>query len=178
MIYRFVSSRPMSAPTTTKPAPTRVVFSRKSDLTLVSSDGVHFLVSSAMMSEASEVFDGMLAIPQPTTSSSRGTTITIDLPEDAETMEILLSWIYPSNRRPQLRTFAELAPLVLVARKYDVTLDALRSMLRTAPIIEPDPLLAYIFCVRHDFLQEGRAAGYSQERQCSQLVFTLSRTRG
>lgn len=61
-----------------------VVFSQKSDLTLVSSDGVHFRVHSVMLSEASEVFDAMLAIPQPQASIVDSEPPLVTLSEDAK----------------------------------------------------------------------------------------------
>lgn len=61
-----------------------VVFSKKSDLTLVSSDGTRFLVHSVIMSEASEVFANMFEMPQPTGASQE--TAEVVLAEDAETL--------------------------------------------------------------------------------------------
>lgn len=71
-----------------------VDFSRKSDFTLVSSDGVRFRVNSTMMSEASDVFDDMFNVPQPVTS---GEEKSATLSENAQTLNLLLSWIYPNN---------------------------------------------------------------------------------
>lgn len=136
--------------------PKIVVFSAQSDLTLVSSDDVHFQVHSIIMREASEVFATMLSMPQPTGSASEHATV--HLSEDSQALELLLAWIYPSDKRPILTTFSQLAPVLTVAKKYEVTVKMLRSLMVLPSIIEADPLAVYFFCVRHDFVEEGRIA--------------------
>lgn len=85
-----------------------IMFSKKSDLTLVSSDGVRFHVSSSMMSEASEIFEGMLGIPQPIDTSMTDERV-VKLEENAATLKLLLSWIYPHDNRPVIKSFGQLA---------------------------------------------------------------------
>lgn len=131
-----------------------ITFSRKSDLTLVSSDGVQFLVTASMMSEASEVFEGMLTVPQPPGSTSRS----VALADDAKALQLLLSWIYPQNNRPLLTFFHRLAPLLTVAKKYEVSVAVLRAMLVLPDILKANPFEIYVFCVRHNFEYEGREA--------------------
>jgi len=135
-----------------------VVFSRKSDLTLVSSDGVHFRVHSVMLSEASEVFETMLTIPQPRASTVDSEPPLVALSEDAETLTLLLSWIYPLRNRTSIHSFDQLARLFGVAQKYDVTMDTLCSMLTCPCILSPNPFLVYLMCVKHGAVEQGRIA--------------------
>lgn len=148
------SARKFAPAETTVDGVKTVTFSRKSDLTLVSSDDVHFLVSASMMTEASDVFEGMLTVPQPPGS----TTCVVTLAEDAGALRHLLSWIYPQNNRPIITSFEQLAPLLTVAKKYNVSVDVLRAMLVLPNILQAHPFEIYVFCVRHDFEYEGRQA--------------------
>ena len=116
--------------------PKLIKYSRKSDLTLISSDDVRFQVSFAMMSEASSVFDEMFSLPQPSkppTPTSPTTRTFSDVPEiqleeSSASLKLLLSWIYPVNDPPRLKTLQETGRLLLIARKYDITVQLLRSL--------------------------------------------------
>lgn len=134
-----------------------VVFSKKGDLTLISSDGTRFLVHSVIMSEASEVFANMFEMPQPAEASQKPAEVM--LAEDAQTLQLLLQWIYPlPSRSPPPGSLEEFSPLFAVAKKYDVTMVHLRAML-TEPFKNPEPALTiFLFCVYHNLLPEGRAA--------------------
>lgn len=135
--------------------PKIVTFSRKSDLTLISSDGVQFRVSKSALSEASDVFESMFAIPQPAAREDSS----IQLEEDSGTLELLLSWIYPSSTKHRVfSTYEQIIPLFFVARKYDVTLDAIRAMFVDPSILKSNPLGIYIFCMRTNLDPEWRAA--------------------
>jgi hypothetical protein len=102
----------------------------------------------------------MITLPQP--NDPTNTPATVTLTEDAETVLLLLRWVYPSNRRLVLpSSFLEYARLFAVARKYEVASDTLRPMLRqNLPLISPEPLEEYLFCALHDLVPEGRAAAH------------------
>lgn len=134
-----------------------VIFSKNSDLTLISSDGTSFLVHSVIMSEASDVFANMFKVPQPIWASQG--TAEVVLAEDAQTLQLLLQWIYPSpGRSPPPSSLEEFSPLFAVAKKYNVTMVHLRAMLME-PFKNPAPAFTvFLFCVCHNLLPEGRAA--------------------
>ena len=66
-----------------------MTFTRRSDLTLVSSDGVHFHVNSVVLSDASPIFADLFTIPQPA-SSDAGSTPEVAMSEATEELELLL----------------------------------------------------------------------------------------
>jgi hypothetical protein len=107
-----------------------------------------------MMSEASDVFDDMLTIPQPPGSITR----VVALAENSEALRLLLTWIYPQYQRPNTTSFFKLAPLLVVAKKYEVVVNILHAMLVLPAILKANPFEIYVFCVRHDFELEGRCA--------------------
>lgn len=130
-----------------------VVFSRQSsDLTLISSDNVYFQVHSIMMREASTPFAQLFD------ANTKHPPTVVLLEEDAQTLDLLLSWIYPSNERPIISSIRRLAPLFAVARKYDVAYNHLRSCLTLSAIVRPDPVAVYLLCLEHHLVKEGRVA--------------------
>jgi hypothetical protein len=137
-------------------ASTRVIaFSTRSDLTLVSTDRIQFRVHSITMSDASEVFARML---DQMISDPAHQTSTIELDEDSVALDLLLSWIHPCNRRVIPKSFDQLAPLLVVTKKYDITSGLLIAELGLPDILQPDPLAVLVFCIRHKIFPAARIA--------------------
>lgn len=88
------------------------------DVMLRSNDGVEFLVHSVVLKLASSVFEGLLII-----GTNNGA---IELSEDADTLSLMLQFIYPNSRPPMIASFEALSRCLHVAQKYD-----LESMLDT-----------------------------------------------
>lgn len=85
---------------------------------LRSIDGVEFLVHSVVLKLASSVFEGLLIV---------GTNKdAVELSENADTVSLMLQFIYPNSRPPIIASFQMLSQCLHVAQKYD-----LESMLDT-----------------------------------------------
>ena len=105
------------------------------DIILRSSDGVHFRVRSAILAEASPVFNDMLAFPQPpevaqdctdtTDGSSSAVPSALDgkpvvqLSEESEALDPLLRLCYPT-KDPELTGLREIRLVLGAALKYDM----------------------------------------------------------
>lgn len=99
------------------------------DIVLRSSDGINFRVHKLILSEASPVFEGMFALPQPAASSrdSESNTAHADcdgLPvvavtEKGKTLENLLRICYPMAD-PVLDAVEEVEEVLKAAQKYEI----------------------------------------------------------
>ena len=68
----------------------------RADLVLLSSDGVNFFVFKVILSVASSVFADMFTLPLPAASQrSNNEPPVVQLPEDAETLDMALRYCYP-----------------------------------------------------------------------------------
>ncbi|KAF8603538.1 hypothetical protein BDV93DRAFT_523308 [Ceratobasidium sp. AG-I] len=104
------------------------------DVTLRSSDGVDFLVHSVVLALASSVFEGLTVV---------GTNKdAVDLSETADTVSLMLRFIYPNSKPPMMTGFEMLLRCLQVAQKYDLesTLETLDEQLATNTT--PQSLLA------------------------------------
>ncbi|KAG8738720.1 hypothetical protein FRC10_006555 [Ceratobasidium sp. 414] len=107
------------------------------DITIISSDGVRFLVHSSVLGRSSSVFADMLSL------GTKGEQA-IQLSDDAESISLMLGFIYPANVL-SIRDFSPLEKVLEVAQKYDIDV-VTRTLDETIPnglhanFIQIDPL--------------------------------------
>jgi len=82
------------------------------DLTLRSGDGTKFLVHSVILKVASSVFSDMSVV-----GTAKGM---VELSEDAETVSLMLRFIYPNKKAPVIANFDTLSKCLRAAQKYDL----------------------------------------------------------
>lgn len=95
------------------------------DVMLRSTDGAEFLVHSIVLALASSVFEGLSVV---------GTNKdTVDLSETADTVSLMLRFIYPNSKPPTMTGFEMLLRCLHIAQKYDLQsmLDTLDEQLST-----------------------------------------------
>ena len=93
---------------------------RRADLVLRSSDGVNFFVFKVVLSLASSVFADMFTLPLPAApQNSSDEPPVVQLPEDAETLDMALRYCYPVPS-PKVVTLRDARILLEFARKYQV----------------------------------------------------------
>ncbi|KAG8704346.1 hypothetical protein FRC08_002286 [Ceratobasidium sp. 394] len=107
------------------------------DVSLKSSDGTIFIVHSMFLSFSSKVFSDMFA------SSTKADVV--ELAEDAETVSLMLAFIYPTVR-PLIDTIPLLEKAMIVAHKYEIevltkTLEQTAGQQRA--LIRQDPLRVF-----------------------------------
>jgi hypothetical protein len=124
------------------------------DLILRSSDGIQFTVHKLLLQLGSDVFSTMLSLPQP-----GGAVQTVELSEDAETIDVLLRWIYPIEDKPTITSLDEVALYLPIALKYEIhsALSDLRSALGSR-VAAVNPLRAYAIAVKNDCVEGAREA--------------------
>lgn len=135
---------------------------KDADITLVSSDGGYFKVHSIILRLSSEVFAGMLTLPQPSSTAGLANQNAVQLQEEAEIISDLLDSMYP--RRPELdirrKTIAYIIRLSAAADKYDVA-DVnrnLKKMMMTDTDNFPGlPLERYILASSRGWTNEARS---------------------
>lgn len=82
------------------------------DVTLRSSDGIEFPIHSVILGVASPVFANLLAV---------GTKKhVIELSETADTISLMLRFIYPNTKLPRVNDFDMLCQCLRAAQKYDL----------------------------------------------------------
>jgi hypothetical protein len=82
------------------------------DLTLQSGDGTEFLVHSVILKVASSVFNDMSVV-----GTAKGM---VELFEDAETVSLMLGFIYPNKKSPIISSFDVISKCLRAAQKYDL----------------------------------------------------------
>ncbi|KAG8766630.1 hypothetical protein FRC12_006738 [Ceratobasidium sp. 428] len=82
------------------------------DITIISNDGVKFLVHSNILKRSSSVFADMVSIG---TRNEQA----VELDDDAESIALMLGFIYPFKPL-SIRDFSHLEKALLIAQKYDV----------------------------------------------------------
>ncbi|QRW14929.1 The BTB (BR-C, ttk and bab)/POZ (Pox virus and Zinc finger) domain [Ceratobasidium sp. AG-Ba] len=138
------------------PPPPNTGFQDGGDFTLKSTpEGIEFRVFRLFLMTASPVFQDIL-------TSGSGPPV-MELAEDAETISVLLQYIYP-RENPRIKDYALFEKVLEAARKYDlgfITSDlraSMRSELGDFAYLRADPLRMYALAVRHDFGNEKLAA--------------------
>ena len=111
-------------PRTTSAPPTRAASppfdGSTGDVTLRSSDGTDFHCFSQVLVAASPIFADMVTIgsasPDPSSSTSNRPIVSVT--EDTKTLDSLLRFIYPIQKRSQPRSLEDIAPLLEASLKY------------------------------------------------------------
>jgi hypothetical protein len=93
------------------------------DVTLVSSDGIHFRCHMLVLSLASPFFHDMFSLPQAPSNPSKATDMidglpTITLEEDGGTLYLLLQLCFPAAPRPDGAPFGDGVSLLRAGDKY------------------------------------------------------------
>ncbi|KAG8745957.1 hypothetical protein FRC10_006520 [Ceratobasidium sp. 414] len=138
------------------PSPPNAGFQDGGDFTLRSCpEEIEFRVFRLFLMTASPVFRDIL-------TSGSGPPV-MDLAEDAETISVLLQYIYP-RENPTIRAYKLFEKVLEAARKYElgfITSDlraSMRSELTDFAYLRAEPLRMYALAVRHDFRGEALVA--------------------
>ena len=116
---------------------------RRADLVLHSSDGVNFFVFKLILSLASSVFADMFTFPLPATpQDSSDEPPVVQLPEDAETLDMALRYCYPIPS-PEVVSLRDARILLEFARKYQVDVIKHSLMRFLTDTIEHNPASIY-----------------------------------
>ncbi|KAI0047466.1 hypothetical protein FA95DRAFT_1559090 [Auriscalpium vulgare] len=140
------------------------MFSFDADVVLGSRDGVLFRVPSTTLKMTSSWFRTLFTLPQstipstPTTPTPSPLSDTINLDEDARTLEHLLRMICGLTI-PELDSWDTVEPLLYAAEKYDMPgpQSIVRALVRTPPFLDT-PLRLYAAACRYGWAAEARLA--------------------
>ncbi|KAH9854961.1 hypothetical protein C2E23DRAFT_46114 [Lenzites betulinus] len=128
------------------------------DKLIYSAKSVDFRVHRCILAASSQLFEGMLSLPQPACDSDTIIPI-IPFPEPSAVLEALMRHVYPMEA-PVIRTLDDLAPVLEAARKYDFTvaIEALRRRLVASEFLEASPLRVYGLATRYELDEEAAIA--------------------
>ncbi|KAH9958134.1 hypothetical protein BC827DRAFT_1101431, partial [Russula dissimulans] len=99
------------------------------DIILRSSNLIHFRLHKSVLVTSSPFFRDMLSLPQPTSDESPDGLPLVDLPEDADVLNSLVSMLYPVT--PDIPGSDDsILDLLAAAQKYDMV--AVQSSIRAA----------------------------------------------
>jgi hypothetical protein len=118
-----------------------------SDVVLRSSDGVDFFAHMGTLSLSSPVFGGLFGIPTPGTTvpdrdDTRDGLPVVWLSETSRVLDSILRFVYPLPP-PSNLTFREIADVLSVLDKYELTGIAYRVQPLLADLLEVDPVGVY-----------------------------------
>ncbi|KAI0642179.1 hypothetical protein C8Q79DRAFT_1013478 [Trametes meyenii] len=143
------------------------------DTILRTADNVGFHVWRGILKEASSTFADMFSFPQSPSSESRpdGDALAIPVTEHSSALEPLLRLCYPVPD-PTFSSFAELKPVLEVARKYQMDYP-MQLLLRHLLVFAVDaPLQAYAVALQLGAADVARAAAKLYLRQEDSCAFT------
>ncbi|QRW26933.1 The BTB (BR-C, ttk and bab)/POZ (Pox virus and Zinc finger) domain [Rhizoctonia solani] len=133
------------------------------NVVLKSCEGTVFNAHSVVLGLASTVFAGMF--------SGASSPNTIELAEDAETISLMLAFIYPVAP-PKIATAAQLEKVMIFSQKYGIAkmIDIVeKSIPPESKLIHSDPIQVFRASVKYGFptlrVFAGRALGASQRRR-------------
>ncbi|CAE6433985.1 unnamed protein product [Rhizoctonia solani] len=115
------------------------------DVVLKSFEGTIFNAHSVILGLASTVFAGMF--------SGASAADTIELAEDAETISLMLAFIYPVTP-PAITTVDQLEKVMICSQKYDIAkmIDLVeKSILPESELIDSDPIRLFRASIKHGF---------------------------
>ena len=122
----------------------------RADLVLRSSDGVNFRVFKIILSLASSIFADMFTLPTPPAPpNSSDEPPVVQLPEDAETLDLALRHCYPI-RSPEVVKQRDARILLEFARKYQVDLFEPSLTRFLTDTIERDPVGVYALAAAYE----------------------------
>ena len=123
----------------------------RADLVLLSSDGVNFFVFKVILSMASSVFADMFTLPLPAApQTSSHEPPVVQLPEDAETLDMALRYCYPIPS-PEVVTLHDARILLEFARKYQVDVIKVSLTRFLTDTIERDPAGIYALASAYEY---------------------------
>lgn len=138
------------------------------DIVLRSSDRTDFRVRSVIVAEASEVFAGMFASPQPPRGASGvddnadyvGDTPVVQLAEDANTLDDLLRLCYPVAD-PVVDGGQQLRRVLAAAMKYamEEAIAVMRTQLRA--LIRTSPFEGWVIACKLKLEEDARRAAFT-----------------
>ncbi|KAG8920073.1 hypothetical protein FRC00_010521 [Tulasnella sp. 408] len=135
------------------------------DCILQTPDGTQFIVHRVVLSLASPIWNDMFSIPQASEGSS-GPRPVIPVEEDPETMQALLTMVYPLPP-PQISSYDLATRLVQACDKYFIDISRLDTILykvlRTTAALEADPLGVYALAWRLGMNDEAKVASRSNQ---------------
>ncbi|KAF8139067.1 hypothetical protein EV363DRAFT_1155611 [Boletus edulis] len=147
------------------------------DIILHTSDHVDFRIFRLILTLSSPFFQGMFSLPQPTADAPRSTTNnpndtqvsqsqtttngppSIDVPEDSQTLDTLLRFLYPNTHTPSFHGLVHVHNVALAASKYDmpIALDKIANKVE-AQYVSTHPLHVYLIACRMGWEPVARAA--------------------
>lgn len=124
------------------------------DIVLRSHDGVDFYADKIILSLASESLETMFSLPQPA-SEGEADLPTIEMSEDAETLEGMLRECYPGVESTALQNLKVLGKVLQMAEKFDMTgvTEKLGTSLERSEFMENEPLRVYAIARRHGLIR-------------------------
>ncbi|KAG8993976.1 hypothetical protein FRB90_000561 [Tulasnella sp. 427] len=130
------------------------------DCIIQTSDGTQFVVYRVILSLASSVWNDMFSLPQSSeTFSGEHPVITVD--EDPETMQALLTMLYPMEP-PQITSYDLAIKLIQACDKYFISTTRLAAflhdILRSTVALEKNPLGVYALAWRLKMVEEIKIA--------------------
>ncbi|KAG9038029.1 hypothetical protein FS837_001321 [Tulasnella sp. UAMH 9824] len=130
------------------------------DCILQTPDGTQFVVHRVILSLASSIRNDMFSLPQASEGSS-GTRPIIPVEEDPETLQALLTMVYPLPP-PQISSYDLATRLVQACDKYFIDVSRLDTILHkvllTTDALEADPLGVYALAWRLGISDEAKVA--------------------
>lgn len=130
------------------------------DCIIQTADGTQFVVYRVILSLASSVWNDMFSLPQSSEGFS-GEHPVIPVEEDPETMETLLTMLYPMEP-PRIESYDLAIKLVQACDKYFVNMERLSTflhdVLRATAALETDPLGVYALAWRLKMEEEVKIA--------------------
>ena len=125
------------------------------DIVIRSAEGISFRLYKVILSKASSVFRDMFTLPD---GQSHSGPQTVDVSEDADTLENLMRFCYPVSR-PTFHSLDQLRPVISAAKKYDMQ-STLEDLVRIFESILPGapPLSAYTLACLLELPHSARTA--------------------
>ena len=150
------------------------------DLCLISNDGTLFYVHIQLLQLSSPVFATMCEIGNSLGKVGNGPADPVRIEADAETLEILLQFIYPLWPNPRSGSLQELETLLSLAHRYE--LDGVTEQLRAVlietrveedtvskPFYEKSPVETFAIASTYQLIPEARLA----LRECLTMDATI-----
>ncbi|KAG9031367.1 hypothetical protein FS837_002983 [Tulasnella sp. UAMH 9824] len=130
------------------------------DCIIQTADGTQFVVYRVILSLASSVWNDMFSLPQSSEAPSEEHPV-IPVDEDPETMETLLTMLYPMQP-PRIESYDLAIKLVQACDKYFINSSRLSTflhdILRSTHALENDPLGVYALAWRLQMEEEVKIA--------------------